>query len=53
MKHTPNELFNKLTKKFNPKVEKELINEELGQIVTLKPLVQMESSLQQLHVVTS
>ena len=45
MKHTPNELFNKLTKKFNPKVEKELINEELGQIVTLKPLVQMESSI--------
>ena len=43
MKHTPNELFNKLTKKFNPKVEKELINEELGQVVTLKPLVNLTS----------
>ena len=47
MKHTPNELFNKLTKKFNPKVEKELINEELGQVVSLKPLVQMESSIKE------
>jgi len=44
MKQTPNELFNKLTKKFNPKKEKEIINEELGQIVTLKPLVQLEAS---------
>ena len=43
MKHTPSELFNQLTKKFNPKVEKELINEELGQIVTLKPLVNLTS----------
>lgn len=43
MKHTPNELFNKLTKKFSPKIEKELINEELGQIVTLKPLVNLTS----------
>jgi hypothetical protein len=47
MKHTPNELFNKLTKKFNPKIEKELINEELGQIVTLKPLVQMEPTVKE------
>ena len=43
MKNTPNELFNKLTKKFSPKIEKELINEELGQIVTLKPLVNLTS----------
>ena len=43
MKHTPSELFNQLTKKFSPKVEKELINEELGQIVTLKPLVNLTS----------
>ena len=43
MKHTPSELFNQLTKKFNPKVKKELINEELGQIVTLKPLVNLTS----------
>jgi len=44
MKQTPNELFNKLTKKFNPKKEKEVINEELGQIITLKPIVQMEAT---------
>ena len=44
MKQTPNELFNKLTEKFNPKKEKEIINEELGQIITLKPLVQMEAT---------
>ena len=43
MKNTPNELFNKLTEKFNPKKEKEVINEELGKIVTLKPLVQLTS----------
>ena len=43
MKQTPNELFNKLTEKFNPKKEKEVINEELGKIVTLKPLVQLTS----------
>ena len=47
MKHTPNELFKKLTKEFSPKVNKELINEELGQIVTLKPLVQMEASVKE------
>ena len=39
MKHTPNQLFEQLSKKFAPKKDKELINEELGQIVTLKPLV--------------
>jgi len=44
MKQTSNELFNKLTKKFNPKKEKKIINEELGKIITLKPLVQMEAS---------
>ena len=44
MKHTPNELFKKLSKEFSPKKNKEIINEELGKIVTLKPLVQMEAS---------
>tara|TARA_R110002111_G_scaffold111928_1_gene171692 strand:+ start:429 stop:623 length:195 start_codon:yes stop_codon:yes gene_type:complete len=43
MKHTPNQLFEQLSKKFAPKKDKELINEELGQIVTLKPLVQLTS----------
>ena len=47
MKHTPNELFKKLSKEFSPKIDKELINEELGQIVTLKPLVQMEASVKE------
>ena len=47
MKHTPNELFKKLSKEFSPKISKELINEELGQIVTLKPLVQMEASVKE------
>ena len=47
MKHTPNELFNKLTKKFNPKIEKELINEELGKIIELKPIVQLESTIKE------
>jgi len=42
MKNTPNELFNKLTEKFNPKKEKEVINEELGKVIELKPLVQLE-----------
>ena len=43
MKHTPNQLFKKLSKEFSSKKDKELINEELGQIVTLKPLVQLTS----------
>ena len=47
MKHTPNELFNKLTKEFSPKKDKELINEELGQVITLKPIVQMEASVKE------
>ena len=44
MKQTPNQLFEQLSKEFNSKKEKEVINEELGKIVTLKPLVQMEAS---------
>jgi len=47
MKHTPNQLFEQLSKEFTSKKEKEVINEELGQIVTLKPLVQMESSIKE------
>ena len=45
MKQTPNELFESLSREFSNK--KEIINEELGQIVDLKPLVQMESSPKQ------
>ncbi len=47
MKHTPNQLFKKLSKEFSSKKDKELINEELGQIVTLKPLVQMEPTVKE------
>ena len=36
-------LFKQLTEKFAPAKEKESINEALGQIVTLKPLVQLTS----------
>ena len=38
MKQTPNQLFEQLSKEFSPKKDKELINEELGQVVTLKPV---------------
>ena len=43
MKQTPNQLFEQLSKEFSSKKDKELINEELGQIVTLKPLVNLTS----------
>jgi hypothetical protein len=42
MKQTPQELFKQLSKEFSPKKAKEIINEELGKIVELKPLVQLE-----------
>ena len=42
MKKTPNKLFEQLSKEFTSKKEKEAINEELGKIVELKPLVQLE-----------
>ena len=42
MKQTPNQLFEQLSKEFTSKKEKEVINEELGKIVELKPLVQLE-----------
>ena len=42
MKKTPNKLFEQLSKEFTSKKEKEVINEELGKIVELKPLVQLE-----------
>jgi len=42
MKQTPNQLFEQLSKEFASKKEKEVINEELGKIVELKPLVQLE-----------
>lgn len=44
MKQTPNQLFKQLSKEFSPKKGKELINEELGQIVTLKPINTIEAS---------
>ena len=44
MKQTPNQLFEQLSKEFSPKKDKELINEELGQIVTLKPINTIEAS---------
>ena len=44
MKQTPNQLFEQLSKEFTPKKDKELINEELGQVVTLKPINTIEAS---------
>jgi len=44
MKQTPNQLFEQLSKEFSSKKDKELINEELGQIVTLKPINTIEAS---------
>jgi len=44
MKQTPNQLFKQLSKEFSSKKDKELINEELGQIVTLKPINTIEAS---------
>ncbi|MCP4764269.1 MAG: hypothetical protein GY870_21020 [archaeon] len=44
MKQTSNQLFEQLSKEFSPKKDKELINEELGQIVTLKPINTIEAS---------
>tara|TARA_Y100000114_G_scaffold148502_1_gene161520 strand:+ start:9 stop:1571 length:1563 start_codon:yes stop_codon:yes gene_type:complete len=47
MKQTPNELFKQLSKEFTPKKDKELINEEMGQVVTIKPINQIEPSLKE------
>ena len=47
MKQTPNELFEQLSKEFTPKKDKELINEEMGQVVTIKPINQIEPSLKE------
>jgi len=44
MKQSSNELFEQLSKEFAPKKEKGLINEELGQVVTLKPINTIEAS---------
>jgi len=41
MKHTPNELFESLSKEFSNK--KEIIKEELGGVITLKPLYKLTS----------
>ena len=37
MKQTPQQLFEQLSKEFGSKKAKEVINEELGKIVELKP----------------
>ena len=47
MKQTPQQLFEQLSKEFGSKKAKEVINEELGKIVELKPLVQIESSVKE------
>ena len=44
MKQTSQELFEQLSKEFGPKKAKEVINEELGQVVTLKPINTIEAS---------
>ena len=44
MKQTPNELFKQLSGEFTPKKDKEVINEELGGVVDLKPITKMEPS---------
>ena len=45
MKQTPQELFEQLSKEFGPKKSKEVINEELGKVVELKPLAKLESTV--------
>lgn len=47
MKQTPNQLFEQLSKEFSSKKDKELINEELGQVVTLKPINTIEASVKE------
>ena len=42
MKQTSQQLFEQLSKEFSPKKEKEIINEELGQVVTMKPINTIE-----------
>ena len=42
MKQTPEQLFEQLSKEFTPKKEKEVINEALGEVVTLKPINTIE-----------
>lgn len=44
MKHTPEQLFEQLSQEFAPKKEKEVINEALGEVVTLKPINTIEAS---------
>ena len=42
MKQTPEQLFEQLSQEFAPKKEKEVINEALGEVVTLKPINTIE-----------
>lgn len=44
MKQTPEQLFNRLSEEFSPKKEKEVINEDIGGVVELKPIVKLEST---------
>lgn len=44
MKHTPEQLFEQLSQEFAPKKEKEVINEALGEVITLKPINTIEAS---------
>ena len=44
MKQTPQELFEQLSKEFSPKKAKEIINEALGEVITIKPINQIEAS---------
>ena len=47
MKQTPNELFEQLSGEFTPKKEKEVINEEIGKVVELKPITKLEPTVKE------
>jgi len=47
MKHTPEQLFEQLSQEFSPKKEKEVINEALGEVITIKPINTIEPSLKE------
>ena len=44
MKQTPEQLFEQLSQEFAPKKEKEVINEALGEVMTIKPINTIEAS---------
>ena len=47
MKQTPEQLFEQLSQEFTPKKEKEVINEALGEVITIKPINTIEPSLKE------